>query len=117
MILLCLQNISFQGSQNEDIQKREGQPASIREGNLLTEVTPVISQGLQKDDVQHLHYGDIQETYHIKKMQNMWTRVVTPVNPQCHQNGDLQKTETQFHLRTKEMTAVISKCPNQTMDQ
>ena len=30
---------------------------------------------------------------------------------------DLQKTETQFHLRTKEMTAVISKCPNQTMDQ
>ena len=42
-------------------------------------------------------------------MQKMWTRVVTPVNPQCHWNGDLQKTETQFHLRTKEMTAVISK--------
>ena len=68
MILPCLQNVGIQGLQNKDVQKREGQPASIRAGNLLTEeVNPVTPQGLQKDDIQHLQNGNIQETDHIKK--------------------------------------------------
>ena len=34
---------------------------------LTEEVTPVIQQGLQKNDIQDLQNGNIQETDHIKK--------------------------------------------------
>ena len=117
MILPCLQDMGIQGLQNKDVQKRGGQPASIREGNLLTEVTPMIPQSLQKDDVQHLLNGNIQETYHIKKNAKNVDKSCNSHESTMSLERRSSKDRNQFYLRTKEMTAVISKCPNQTTDQ
>ena len=51
------------------------------------------------------------------KISRRVTLALYTMNQQGLQNGNLQKTETQFLLRTKDMTADISKSPNQTTDQ